>query len=193
MLPLSEGILTIRQARPEDAALLCTWWNDGAVMAHAGFPRGLGTTPEAVAASLAEDDDTRRRLILEAAGRPIGEMSTRRVAEGVTEIGIKICDARCRSVGTAPVISRAAARLAVPRGGDEKGDLDTNLANTRARHVYEKLGFVRLGTRWTPGQTRPTAAVGGGLRAHPGCLGNPYDVLTVPEATTTPLPRAYNR
>ena len=40
--------LTIRQAGVADAKQLTTWWNDGAVMAHAGFPNGLGTTEEEV-------------------------------------------------------------------------------------------------------------------------------------------------
>ena len=38
--------LTIRQAEVADAKQLAAWWNDGAVMAHAGFPNGLGTTEE---------------------------------------------------------------------------------------------------------------------------------------------------
>lgn len=40
--------LTIRQAKASDAKQLTAWWNDGAVMAHAGFPKGLGTTEEKV-------------------------------------------------------------------------------------------------------------------------------------------------
>ena len=32
--------LTIRDATPADAEQLTVWWNDGAVMAHAGFPNG---------------------------------------------------------------------------------------------------------------------------------------------------------
>ncbi len=40
--------LTIRQAEVADAKQLAAWWNDGAVMAHAGFPDGLGTTEEEV-------------------------------------------------------------------------------------------------------------------------------------------------
>ncbi len=41
--------LTIRNATPEDAVILCQWWNDGAVMEHAGFQNGIGTTEEEIA------------------------------------------------------------------------------------------------------------------------------------------------
>jgi len=47
--------LTIRNASPADAEILANWWNDGDVMAHAGFPNGLGTTPERIAESLSKD------------------------------------------------------------------------------------------------------------------------------------------
>ena len=40
--------ILIRDALPSDAPILCRWWNDGAVMAHAGFPNGLGTTVEEI-------------------------------------------------------------------------------------------------------------------------------------------------
>jgi hypothetical protein len=30
--------ITIREATLQDAGQLACWWNDGAVMAHAGFP-----------------------------------------------------------------------------------------------------------------------------------------------------------
>ena len=79
--------LTIRDALPSDAPQLVLWWNDGAVMAHAGFPLGLGTTIEKEAARLPAPG----RLMLEYRGRPIGEMSWRD-AENAAEIGIKICD-----------------------------------------------------------------------------------------------------
>ena len=45
--------IVIRSALPEDAPQLCLWWNDGAVMAHAGFPNGIGTTAEKKKASAA--------------------------------------------------------------------------------------------------------------------------------------------
>lgn len=36
--------LCIRNAEKKDCEQLAKWWNDGKVMAHAGFPNGLGTT-----------------------------------------------------------------------------------------------------------------------------------------------------
>ena len=34
--------LCIRNAEEKDCEQLAAWWNDGSVMAHAGFPNGLG-------------------------------------------------------------------------------------------------------------------------------------------------------
>ena len=36
--------LCIRNAEKKDCEQLAVWWNDGTVMAHAGFPNGLGTS-----------------------------------------------------------------------------------------------------------------------------------------------------
>ncbi len=38
--------ITVRSAERRDAKTLNTWWNDGRVMAHAGFPNGLGESME---------------------------------------------------------------------------------------------------------------------------------------------------
>lgn len=38
--------LTIRNATAEDAEILAKWWSDGKVMAHAGFPLGINSTPK---------------------------------------------------------------------------------------------------------------------------------------------------
>ena len=67
-MELQHGNILLRDATKEDAKQLAEWWNDGAVMAHAGFPNGLGTTEEEVA----EDIGT-GALIIEEAGKPIGE------------------------------------------------------------------------------------------------------------------------
>ena len=77
--------LTIRTAVPTDAEQLAAWWNDGAVMAHAGFPLGLGITEEKVIAGLGHG-----RLILEENSRLIGEACYRKTDDATAEIGSKI-------------------------------------------------------------------------------------------------------
>ena len=68
--------LKIRNAEASDAAQLCSWWNNGTIMAHAGFPNGLGTNEEQVSRQLAScSDDKGRILIIEVDLSPIGEMS----------------------------------------------------------------------------------------------------------------------
>ena len=91
--------LTIRDAVADDAAQLTAWWNDGAVMAHAGFPNGLGTTMEKVISGLGNG-----RLILEERERLIGEACYRKVGEGTAEIGIKICETDCQNRGLGRII-----------------------------------------------------------------------------------------
>ena len=54
---LHQNELTIRDALPADALLLCRWWNDGKVMEHAGFPQGLGTSVEKITHQLLEPND----------------------------------------------------------------------------------------------------------------------------------------
>lgn len=130
--------LTIRDAVAADAKQLTTWWNDGAVMAHAGFPNGLGTTVEKVIAGLGNG-----RLVLEESERLIGEACYRKVGEGIAEIGIKICKTDCQNRGLGRVILSMLISWLFSQGF-EKIVLDTNLTNKRAQHVYESLGFKKL-------------------------------------------------
>lgn len=133
--------LVIRCAEADDAEILCRWWNDGAVMAHAGFPNGLGTSVEKIQKDLQTDsDETRRRLVVEFQGRPIGEMCYRNEGNGSADIDIKICESDYQERGLGRLLlSMLIAHLF--RSGYEKIVLDTDLQNTRAQHVYEKLGF----------------------------------------------------
>ena len=130
--------LTIRDAVAADAKQLTTWWNDGTVMAHAGFPNGLGTTMEKVIAGLGSG-----RLILKESERLIGESCYRKVGEGIAEIGIKICETDCQNRGLGRVILSMLISWLFAQGF-EKIVLDTNLTNKRAQHVYESLGFKKL-------------------------------------------------
>ena len=94
MTKIQYGNFTIRQAEVADAKQLAAWWNDGAVMAHAGFPNGLGTTEEEVIEGLGSS-----RMVIEESDCLIGECNYRNMSDGVAEIGIKICETDCQNRG----------------------------------------------------------------------------------------------
>ena len=132
--------LTIRQAEVADAKQLAAWWNDGAVMAHAGFPNGLGTTEEEVLKGLRNG-----LLVVEENDRLIGECNYRNVSDGVAAIGINICETDCQNRGVGrKVLSMLIGWLF--RNGYAEILLDTHLTHTRAQHVYESLGFCKVRT-----------------------------------------------
>ncbi len=141
---IEHGELCIRNAGSADCARLAAWWNDGGVMAHAGFPNGLGTTAEEIEEQIKNDsDDTKRRLMIEYQSSPIGEMSYYNKGEHNAEIGIKICETEYQEKGLGRVLlSMLIGELF--RQGYDRIILDTNLKNTRAQHVYESLGFQKV-------------------------------------------------
>ncbi|MBR5446603.1 MAG: GNAT family N-acetyltransferase [Clostridia bacterium] len=144
------GHITIREATADDADQLCTWWNDGQIMAHAGFPLGLGTTPEVIRQKIESDNNCRHMILYD--GTPIGEMNYRETEPGVCEIGIKICDATMQNKGLGKQILSMFIEGLFDECGYEKIILDTNLNNLRAQHVYEQLGFRKIRIRensWT--------------------------------------------
>jgi hypothetical protein len=55
-MKITKDNLTIRSAVPDDAEILTSWWNDGKVMAHAGFPLGLNQTLEQTLAQIKENE-----------------------------------------------------------------------------------------------------------------------------------------
>ena len=140
--------IVIRNATVADAVILETWWNDGTVMAHAGFPNGTGQTAEEIAAKIKSDaDKVHRRMIIELAGVPIGETNYNHVEEGVAEIGIKICDFSKHDKGYGKIILSMLIAYLFDELGYEKIVLDTNRNNKRAQHVYEQLGFRKVRIR----------------------------------------------
>ena len=144
---LKEDGLVIRNAVAGDAQTLCSWWNDGKVMAHAGFPNGINTTERDILEKLKTDTDRNRRLILEIEGIPVGEMCYRTVAENVAEIGIKICDFNQQEKGYGTRFLKMLIGYLFEQMGYTKIILDTNLKNTRAQHVYEKIGFRKVAVK----------------------------------------------
>ena len=137
--------LTIRNATSNDASILCKWWNDGRVMAHAGFPNGLGTSEEIIVQQLSSDtDEIHRRLIIEVDGESIGEMNYRNKGNNIAEIGIKICDFSKQEKGHGKKLLTMLINALFRDLGYKKIILDTNQNNHRAQHVYETLGFKKL-------------------------------------------------
>lgn len=161
---LEQGKLCIKNAEQEDCKQLVSWWNDGAVMAHAGFPNGLGTNEEKVQKQIAADsDDRRRHLVIWYDGNRIGEMSYANLGDSLEEtgedtienrtadIGIKICNSIFQEKGLGKIVLSMLIRELFSRGYT-KIVLDTNLKNKRAQHVYERLGFQKVNIRmdaWT--------------------------------------------
>ncbi|WP_455716149.1 GNAT family N-acetyltransferase [Anaerosporobacter sp.] len=142
--------LTIRSAEGSDAELLTTWWNDGAVMSHAGFPNGLNQSLEETIELISNNERKLSQIcIIEVDGIRIGEMSYD-IGNRVAEIGIKICDDsyKNQNLGTKFIemlveylFTNEALNYAVPI---DKIILDTNQKNEHAKHVYEKVGFLKI-------------------------------------------------
>jgi len=148
---LKNGNLVIRSAEVKDAVQLNTWWNDGAVMAHAGFPNGLGEALEDTIAGIKKNEKyLSQRCIIEIDGVLAGEMSFYLLENNTAEIGIKICETAYQNQGYgSKLIWMLVTYLFEDEALKEKFQvqriiLDTNLKNERAQHVYEKLGFTRI-------------------------------------------------
>ena len=139
--------LTIRNATVKDADLLASWWNDGKIMAHAGFPNGTGETASEIAEKIKKETDEDRRLIIELDKRPIGEMGYGRESEDTVEIGIKICDFSEQNKGYGKILLSMLIFSLFKDMGYKKIILDTNVNNKMAQHVYEELGFKKLRVR----------------------------------------------
>ena len=138
---IKKGVFSIREAKVEDAEILASWWNDGKVMAHAGFPNGLGITVERVVENITDKSRKSYLHIIEIDNMSIGEMVYRDLGENVATIGIKICDFSMQNKGYGTQLLSMFINSLFNDLGYEKIVVDTNENNGRARYVYEKLGF----------------------------------------------------
>jgi Acetyltransferases, including N-acetylases of ribosomal proteins len=148
---LKNDDLVIRQTTSEDIEILCNWWSDGKVMTHAGFPNGVHTDVNVLMKRIENGSDADRILIIEIGDKRVGEMSYR-TNDCVSEIGIKICDFSYQEKGYGTKALNMLIRYLFNEIKVNKVILDTNLNNARAQHVYEKIGFRKLGVHidsWT--------------------------------------------
>lgn len=133
--------LIIRSANIQDVNQLMIWWNDGKVMAHAGFPYGLNIHEDKIIKQINENNDSKQRLILEYKNIRIGEMCYSQIHENTVEIGIKICESEYQNHGLGKLYLSMLMKELFKKYS--KIILDTDLENKRAQHVYESLGFIK--------------------------------------------------
>ncbi len=143
-MDINKNKIHIRNSVITDYEQLAEWWNDGKVMAHAGFPNGLGITLDKIKSQiLQESDENGRTLIIEYDNMPIGEMNYRNIQDYKVEIGIKICNPNYHEKGLGRVILSLFIKELFTRGF-KVIILDTNVNNKRAQHIYELLGFKKI-------------------------------------------------
>lgn len=146
---LNYGKIGIRDVTLEDAKQLWKWWNDGKVMAHAGFPNGINITLESVVNQIMNPNKQEFRHIILYGQRPIGEMVYRKLTAKTCQIGIKICDFSMQNKGIGKIVLSLFIDELFKKCQYEKIILDTDLNNKRAQHVYEQLGFKKISTNNT--------------------------------------------
>lgn len=147
---VSEGVLVLRSAERRDAPQLTAWWNDGDVMAHAGFPLGLGQSVETTRKQIEQNERRLGQLcIVEIGGAPVGEASFW-ITGNEAEIGIKICRPDCQNKGYGTRVLFLLLdylfhdEVLSQKVRIERVIWDTNRNNKRAQHVYDKIGARRI-------------------------------------------------
>lgn len=134
--------MTLRPAVPEDADLLCRWWNDGRLMIWVGYPLGLKTSSERVWQRLAAGaDDTGRLLIMEVGGWAIGEMSYRLLEGEAASVDLKIGELNWQERGYGHLFLRLLVEALFRDYQRHKIVLSADPNNARARRISEKVGF----------------------------------------------------
>ncbi len=135
--------IIIRNAEIKDAKQIQKWWDDGKVMNHAGFPKGLNITLDSVENSIVSCNDNNQLLIVQIDNISIGEMNYR-IENNIAEIGIKICDFSLHSKGLGTRCITILINYIFNDLGCDKIEVNTNLNNEKARKLYEKIGFKEV-------------------------------------------------
>lgn len=134
--------INIRESNINDVSIITSWWNDGTVMAHAGFSKGLGIKNEEVREIIENQSSNNKIMILEIDSKSVGEIGVRFDKEEC-EIGIKICDFNYQNKGYGKVALSLLIDNLFKNENVKVIKLDTNLNNIRAQKTYEKLGFKK--------------------------------------------------
>lgn len=140
--------INIKSATENDAPLLLSWWNNGEIMAHAGFPLGLNIDLNKIKENIAKNNDNRQLLIIRCNNIAIGEMNFE-IKNKIASFGIKICNKSFQNGGYGTVILKELFKFLFENKKVNKIVCDTNLNNTRAQFVYEKkLNMKKVKTEY---------------------------------------------
>jgi RimJ/RimL family protein N-acetyltransferase len=153
MTSIFEGsLMRLRAREPEDAPLLYQWFNDPEVTEHLAmrYPLSMKTEREFIErvsspgyahASFAVETLADRRLI-----GGVGLLNASPESR-CASLGIAIGDKTCWDGGYGTDTMRAVCRFGFEMMNLHRIELEVYADNERARHVYEKVGFVLEGCR----------------------------------------------
>lgn len=136
--------IVIRSANVDDAIQLNKWWNNGEVMEHAGFPKGLGQSLEETIDEISNWEGKLSKLcMIEIDGKVVGELGYRIKGDGAVYPGWKVCDFDYQNQGYGPQIIKLLFEfLFTDENINSKFPIDriiwdTMIENKRAQYVYE--------------------------------------------------------
>jgi RimJ/RimL family protein N-acetyltransferase len=140
--------IVIRSATQADASILASWWSDGKIMAHAGFPNGLTVDVKDLEQRLfkQQNDLHKQVLVIEYNDTLVGEMNFKETEFKDFSVGIKICDFSYHRCGIGTKAMQLLMDYLIEDLGANRIHLDTNLKNIPAQKLYESLGFKKYNT-----------------------------------------------
>lgn len=148
MYIIKNGII-LRDAEVKDIKKLSSWWADGKIMEHAGFPNGLKTDELKLYKRIIDQNEKKLPsnllIIIELENHElIGEMNYSQKSKHIFEIGIKICDFSKHNKGYGSIAVKELIKYLEDKFHAKKIVLDTNLKNVKAQNFYKRLGFKQI-------------------------------------------------
>ncbi|MGL4338557.1 MAG: GNAT family N-acetyltransferase [Turicibacter sp.] len=149
--------LIIREVMESDALQLVTWWGNGEIMCHVGFPDGIKSNVDQLRQDIVaqmhdknKNRHSRRYLILKKdSNTAIGELSYHDLdlKNHQCSFGIKICELNEQGQGYGEEALRGFLTFLFTEFLLHRIELDTLLENKRAQALYQKVGFKVIGVK----------------------------------------------
>mgnify|MGYP001254207971 CR=1 FL=1 len=136
---IGQDNIRLRSANLDDSNILNQWWNDGAVMDHAGFPNGLGQSLEETKESILRFSSPSELMMIEIDGVLVGGANYE-IKGNIAYPGWKICDSSYQNKGYGTQVIKMIFHhlFSCENLKIEKIKWDTLLENDRAQHIYEE-------------------------------------------------------